>query len=301
MTTWGVVATVKAPEEQLLAFVAHHLALGAARIWLYFDEPDDLAFSRIAKLPRVTATRCTPWFWAFRGGRHNKHQRRQVHCARHAQGKCRLDWLGHLDVDEFLHAPRPVAEILADIPADVPSVRMDSFEAMHDPDLPDDIFTAHQFRGPLRDQHRALLPAVFGSAAPLIQKGSLGHTLGKSFCRPRFRALRLDLHVVLLNKVVLKPPFHPDLRILHFHAHDPDAWSRSLPFRLSHGAYHHPIEVPLKAFLTSADDVAIRQFYQAAMTLTPEMAALLQAHDLLITADLALRSKVERLLAGKLV
>lgn len=300
MVNWGLIATVKAPEEQVLAFVAHHLALGASRIWLYFDDPDDPAFARIAGLPRVTATRCTAWFWAIRGGRPARHQRRQVHCGRDAQRKCRLDWLGHIDVDEFLHASYPMAEVLADIPAEVPSVRMESFEAMHNPNLPDDIFTARQFRGPLRNQHLALHPAIFGPAAALVSKGSLAHTLGKSFCRPRVRGLRLDLHVVFLNKVQLHPPFHPDLCILHFHAQNPVAWRHALPFRLARGAYHHPPERQLQSYLAGASDEELRRFYKATMTLTPEKTALLQAHDRLVTADLTLRAKVDALLAGKI-
>ena len=59
MPSWAVVATVKAAEEKVLAFVAHHLSLGAARIYLYFDDPDDPAHAAVAGLHRVTATRCT--------------------------------------------------------------------------------------------------------------------------------------------------------------------------------------------------------------------------------------------------
>ena len=40
MASWSLVATVKAPEEKVLAFAAHHLSLGANHLWLYFDDPD---------------------------------------------------------------------------------------------------------------------------------------------------------------------------------------------------------------------------------------------------------------------
>jgi hypothetical protein len=300
MPDWGLVATVKTSKEQTLAFVAHHLSLGASRLWIYFDDPNDPAFDLIAHLPRVKAIRCTDWYWAIRGGKAANHRRRQVLNARDAQRKCRLDWLGHIDVDEFLCAFRPVGSVLADIPADVPNVLMDAFEAMHDPDLHDDIFTARQFRGPLRDEHLALHPAIFGAAAPAVRKGNLGHTIGKSFCRPRLKGVTLDLHLALRNKAAIPAPFHPDLRILHFHAHDPADWLRALPFRLSRGAYHHPEERHLQSWLTGASDQDLRQFYDATMTLTPEKAALLQAHGLLVTADLQLRAKVADLLAGRL-
>ena len=40
--SWAVVATVKAPQDKVLACVAHHLSIGAAQVFLYFDDPDDL-------------------------------------------------------------------------------------------------------------------------------------------------------------------------------------------------------------------------------------------------------------------
>ncbi len=45
MPSWGLVATVKAPKEELLAFVAYHLGLGADRLWLhaFLSTADDKA------------------------------------------------------------------------------------------------------------------------------------------------------------------------------------------------------------------------------------------------------------------
>jgi len=285
-----------APEEQVLAFIAHHLALGASRLWLYFDDPDDPVFARAASLPRVTATRCTDWYWAIRGGRADRHQNRQARNARDAQRACKLDWLGHIDVDEFLYAPGPVSNILSSIPANVPNLLMEPFEAMHDPSLPDDIFTARNFRGPLSRHHRPLQPAIFGPAASVIPKGNLGHTIRKSFCRPAVKGISLRLHMVFLNKEQLRASFHPDLRLLHFHAQDPVVWHNSLPFRLQRGAYHWPADIKLKSYLTGASEEIVREFYQATQTLTCEKIAVLQAHDRLITADLGLRAKVQALL-----
>lgn len=299
MPSWGLVATVKAPEEELLAFVAYHLSLGASRLWLYFDDPDDPAYERVAKLPRVTAIRCTNWYWARRGGRRDALYLRQISNALHAQRKCRLDWLGHIDVDEYLYTSRPVAQVLAAMPDKVPNLLMEPFEAMHDPGLPDDIFTARQFRGPLTAPYRALHADIFGRMASAVAKGSLSHIIGKSFCRPQVPGVAIALHDVILNRQKQRTTFHPELRLLHFHAQDPVEWRRMLPFRLARGAYHFEEERQLHAFLSTADDKALQDFYDATMTLTPEKIALLQAHDRLITADLRLRAKVADLLAGR--
>jgi Glycosyl transferase family 2 len=291
---------VKAPEEELLAFIAYHLALGASRIWIYFDDPDDPARARISKLPKVKTTRCTDLHWALRGGRHPKLRNRQIANAVHAQRKCKLDWLCHIDADELLHAPRPVAQILAEVPPEVPNVLMNAFEAIHDPDLPDDILTARHFRGPLGPTVPDVHAAVFGTVADVVAKGNLGHTLGKSFCRVGLPRVFLGLHEVFRDHKAVPSPFHAELRILHFHAHDPVVWRRLLPHRLAKGAYHDDAEKHLRAHLTGASDAAIADFHAQTMTLTPEKLALLERHGLLITADLALRQKVADLLAGRL-
>jgi len=298
MPSWGLVMTVKAPEEQILAFIAHHLSLGASHFWFYFDDPDDPAFARIARLPRVTATRCTNWYWALRGGRPMRQQIVQIRNVRDAQRRCRLDWLGHIDVDEFLHASRPIADMLAEIPADVPNLAMDAFEAMHDPELPDDIFTARHFRATLRNQHTALRPAIFGPMTNYMTRGSISYPHGKSFCRPRAKGASLRVHSVFVNGKRLQTPFHPDLRVLHFHAQDPADWRRALPFRLAKGAYHHPGLEAFRAFIATADEEALTEFYTETMTLTPEKIALLEAHGLLVTADLGLREKVKAFNSG---
>lgn len=296
MVTWGLVATVKAPQEQVLAFIAHHLTLGADRIWICFDDPEDPAFAAVSVLPKVTALRCTDAYWQADGGRHDRHQNRQVRNARHVQRACTLDWLGHIDVDEFIHAPRPVADILAEQPPKSVVRRMDPFEAMHNPDLPDDIFTAVQFRGPLRDEHHGLRAPILQDYAAMLPKGNLSHTAGKCFCRPSAPGVALRLHAVALRGERLAAEPHPELRLLHFHAQDYTAWRRALPFRLERGAYqYHP---DLQAHLTQASDAEIRHFYEVTQILTDKKALLLEQNDRLVTARLGLRAKVAAMLDG---
>ncbi|NJM83295.1 MAG: glycosyltransferase family 2 protein, partial [Tabrizicola sp.] len=173
MVDWGIVSTVRASEDKVMAFVAHHLSLGAARIWLYFDDPDDPAFAAVAALPRVTATLCNSDYWQTNGGRHERHQNRQSRNAKRAQRVCMLPWIAHIDVDEFLWPTRPIGTLLAEQPDKVMIVRMEPFEAMHDPDLPDDIYTARQFRGALNDTDIALRPAVLGLYRAVMPAGML--------------------------------------------------------------------------------------------------------------------------------
>ncbi|MBA3909530.1 MAG: hypothetical protein C0524_06505 [Rhodobacter sp.] len=180
MTSWGLVATVRAPVDHVLAFIAHHLSLGADHLWVCFDDPDDPAFARVEALP----------------------------------------------------------------------------------------------------------------------KGTLSHSAGKSFCRPGVPGIELRLHAVALRGERLEPPPHPDLRLLHFHAQDHDAWRRALPFRLDCGAYQY--NAALQTHLTHAGEAELVRFYQTTQTLTPEYIRLLEAPDRLVTADLGLKPKVRALMAGTL-
>lgn len=288
---WGLVATVKAPPEKLLAFVAWHLDLGATRLWLFFDDPADPAHDLVAAHPQITAIRCDDDHWARLKSRPDRHQNRQSKNAQAAYKGCRLPWIGHIDVDEFLWPAAPVGEILATLPPDQATLRMEPHEAMHDPALPDDIYTARAFRGPLKPRHAHLRVPVLGGYAKVLPEGHLSHTNGKSFFRTGIPGLSPRLHGAFHNGERLPgPPFDPRLRLLHFHAQDRAAWEKALPFRLSRGAYqYHP---DLQALLSAAGPEETAYFYQRTQTLTPDAAAMLRSEGRLIEADLTLRARV---------
>lgn len=294
MVDWGLVTTVKAPPEKVLAFVAHHLSLGCARLWLFFDDPQDEAFDMVADIPQITAVRCDDAFWAAARNRPERHQNRQARNAQSAYRACRLPWIGHIDVDEFLWPSRPVAEILASAPTDQLTLRMEPHEAMHDPALPDDIFTANQFRAPLKPRYAHLRVLALGAYADILPEGHLSHTNGKSFFRTGIPGLSPRLHGAFLNKERLPgPPFDRRLPLLHFHAQDREAWLKALPFRLSRGAYQY--HEALQAHLQNAGPEEISFFYDRTQCLTPDVARLLREEGRLIDATLSLRQLIEAL------
>jgi hypothetical protein len=288
---WGLVCTLKAPVEKVLAFTAHHLSLGAARLWLFFDDPADPALSFVAHQPRITAIPCDDEHWARLKGRPDRHQNRQVKNAQAAWKACRLPWIGHVDVDEFLWPSEPVGGILASVPPDRPTLRMEPFEAMHDPALPDDIFTARTFRGALKPRFSHLRMPVLGTYAALLPEGHLSHTNGKSFFRTGIPGLSPRLHGAFLRGERLQgQTFDPRLPLLHFHAQDREDWLRALPFRLTRGAYQYHAD--LQAHLSAAGPEEIDYFYQRTQTLDADLAAMLRSEGRLIEADLRLRAKV---------
>jgi hypothetical protein len=297
MASWGLVATVKAPEEKVQAFVAHHLSLGAAHIWLYFDDPEDPAHATLARHPRVTATLCDATYWQGKN-RHDRHQNRQARNAREAYRQADVDWLGHIDVDEFVLSTRPVAAVLSEMPARDPVLKLEPFEALHDPALTDDIYTARAFRGSLRSLPPALLLRVLGEDRKIVPEGLFSHRVGKVFFRTGIKGLSPRLHSVMLQGERLATPhWHPDLKLLHFHAQDRQAWLTALPFRLTRGAYQFRAE--LQAYLASADPAEIDHFYSRTQVQAADTADDLLAAGRLILADLGLRQKVRAFLAGE--
>lgn len=296
MATWSLVATVKAPEEKVLAFVAHHLSLGADHLWLYFDDPDQPIPPALADHPRVTATPCDDAHWArFGKARPPQHQNRQSHNARFTYNrKVRSDWLVHIDVDEFLLAPRPVAAILDDTPAGTIAMKLEPFEAMHDPALPDDIYTARAFRGSLRREPWLRRRAVLGPYRNVIRDGMLSHTVGKMIYRTRIPGLVPRLHAIMLDKELVRTPdWQSEIKLLHFHGQDKAAWLAALPFRLTKGAYQFRPE--LQAFLSGASPEDIDKFYHRTQTLPPGLRDKLAQDGRVIIADLGLRQKVQAL------
>lgn len=298
MVDWGICATLKAPADQVLAFAAHHLALGAHHLWLHFDDPDDPAVDLAASLPRTTAVRCDETYWqATVGRRPEKHQNRQARNIQRVCAQTGLPWVAHLDVDEFLVASRPVSDCLARLPPDRMMLRIAPWEALHDPGLPDDVFTARHFRAALRGPSLAAARArLFGPYAPLLPDGVLSHAAGKCFFRTGVRRLEPRIHGAFYARARLPGgDFDPDLALLHFHAQDPARWLASLPFRLTRGAYQ--FNPPLQQFLATADTESRAAFYARVQHASPDTLAILADLGILRAELLTLRARIAALTA----
>ena len=280
----------------MLAFVAHHLGLGADHIWLHFDDPDDPALATAARLPRTTAIACDDAYWqATCKRRPDAHQNRQSRNLQRVYAAKPLPWIAHIDHDEFLLPSRPIAEILDGLSPDQPLLRIAPFEALHDPALPDDIFTARHFRGALRGtEHAQNRDLVFGPAARLLPEGMLSHAAGKCIFRTGIPRLTPQIHGAFRDKQRVRGgAFHPDIALLHFHAHDREGWLNKLDFRLRHGGYRARPE--MVAWLLAASAEERRTFYDTVQAPSPDRLALLGRLGVLRTETLGLRDKVAHL------
>jgi len=302
MASWDIVSTMKAPEEKVLAFAAHHLSLGADHLWLFFDDPDQPIPQPLIGHPRVTVTPCDEAHWVrVIRKRPPQHQNRQTHNSRLVYRELvTSDWIAHIDVDEFILAPsRPIAAILDDTPSDTIAMKMEPFEAMHDPLLPDDIYTSREFRGALRHEHWPRRRAALGVYRKVIRDGMLSHTIGKVIYRTRIPGMLPRLHAVMVDKVfVPTPDWQPEMKLLHFHSQDRAAWEAALPFRMTRGAYQFRPE--LQAFLAEATAEQIDKFYRRTQMMSVDLRDELAKVGRVIIADLGLRAKVEALRDGRL-
>lgn len=293
---WGVCCTAKATLAQILAFVAWHRHLGAAHIWVHLDDADAVSANVLNQLDNVTAVICDDAYWAERGSRPKAQEQRQSYNFRRIYGATDLPVLAHVDVDEYLYPSRPIGDILEDWDKVDPFLRAAPAEALHDPTLKDDIFTARQFRRAFaRGTSDARKAAVLGDYAPLLPYNMLSHRAGKSLFRTGVEGLVPRLHAGSMGKDAkpLSVLVHPDIVVLHFHAQDPVAWRAALPHRVTHGAYR--FNEPLAAYLGGASEAEIDAFHDATQTATPELIAALKAEGLLIEADLGLSAKVAEL------
>ncbi|MCE0504253.1 glycosyltransferase family 2 protein [Roseivivax sp. GX 12232] len=310
MTRWGLVTTLKAPLPRALEFAAWHLELGAARLHLYLDDGDPEAARALSAHPRIRVTETGPDYWQSKGGRPERHQNRQCRNARHANNRAGdLDWLAHVDVDEFLLPGGPegsVAETLAALPHSALCARMRPVEALAPTGAPG---TTRLFKDFHLDQARrqAAAERVFGPWARHLSGGFLSHVAGKLFFRAGTKGLQIRIHNVILEgqqnpgEVPL-----PSLRLGHFHAASWAEFEAAYAFRRDAGSYRAELNpqargrdaLNLHALFARIEGEggrpALRRFYEEVATASPELTSRLAAEGLLLSREMDLKALVAR-------
>ncbi len=220
--TWGIVSTIKAPAKDTLNFAAYHLGLGAHRVHIYLDEDNPQAFQALKAHPKCRVTVCDEGYWRRRNGRPDKHQPRQsanaTHCYRR---RPQVNWLAHVDVDEFIWPFSPLADQLASIPDSALSARVRPIEALApDPESlpsPGRIWckgvTRH--RGTRSTQTAEIFP-TYGAH---LNGGFLSHVAGKVFVRTGLDKISLRIHNAFEAGKVDDNPYELSGTLLcHLHA-----------------------------------------------------------------------------------
>ncbi len=303
--TWGLVSTIKAPAEAILNFAAHHLDIGARHIHIFLDEDCPKARKALRGHPRCTVTVTDDAYWARRRRRPDTHQARQsVNATRAYRGQPGVDWLGHIDVDEFLSPAIPLARQLGALPADARTARVRPVEALAP--APGDAdagwFKAcHPRQAPRNAQTRDVYP-TFGAR---LNGGFLSHVAGKIFVRTGLQGISLRIHNAFdADGRIENLHDLAQTQLCHFHAPSWEAWQRAYRYRLAHGSYREGLDgapslpVTMNTLLTRIENEggedALRAFYGEVCTATPALRARLEAHGLLHRIDLDLNAKRAR-------
>jgi hypothetical protein len=309
---WGLVATIRAPAEAVLNFAAHHLDLGAHRLFIYLDDDNRAAYDALKAHPKCRPTLTDDAYWRRLGiKRRVKHQARQFENARHAYARADdVEWLTHIDVDELLWPQTDLAAQLAGLPDDCYCARIRPVEALA-PQGPGDI-THFKACAPDRPTRRRQALAVFGGFGAVPNGGFLSHVAGKMIYRTGIPGLKVQIHNVFLGEQT-NPGERalPQTELLHLHAPTWEAFRRALDFRLEKGSYRAELKpnAPreeggmnmhdmLNALIDEGGEDMLRRFFREVCTATPELRARLAEYGLLRSHALALDAKRARHFPG---
>ncbi|APX11744.1 glycosyltransferase family 2 protein [Tateyamaria omphalii] len=294
---WGIVSTVKAPLRKVADFIAYHLALGAHRIHIHLDVPDAALADRLAH-PKVRFTQCDNAYWQGKPNRaRSTHQMRQVFNATRMYRITKLDWLAHLDVDEFILTPKPMTELLAAVDPNCPFVAMQPVEMMNCSTDP------RHFK---RFAPEHLLATIYPNFGTHIEGGFISTESPKIVARPGLPDVRLGIHALRhFGDFVPGGGSLPGVELGHAHAPDFATFQRHMTYRLAKGSYHdregrtNPKGRLIRALMDDPDQTALRRFHTEMCAPTPARLDLLAALEMLRTERLDLDAKVARFF-GKL-
>lgn len=305
MTTWGISATIKAPTREILQFAAYHLEAGAQRLYLYLDDDNTEAFALLKAHPKIRPVLCDDTRW--KGKRPKKHQVRQTRNATHAyRRRIDVDWIIHMDVDEFLVAERPIADILAALPDAQQIARIRPMEQLAGDGSS---FKAFVPNGPDRNRIVAELYPTFG---PYIKGGFLSHLAGKVFVRSGLDDIRVQIHNVFQNDQLLPGPEDTEgIELAHCHAKTWEDWLSTYRYRLQSGSYRADLAPNrprdqgglsmhqlFNNIESESGEAGLRAFFDEVCTDTPVLREKLAQHGLLRQARLDLNTTIPKHFPG---
>lgn len=305
MTTWGIVSTILAPPRDVLNFVAYHLELGAHRIYILLDAENEQAFKPLKAHPKVRVQTCDEDWWKKRNrSRPKQHQTRQTANATQVYNrKSEVDWLAHIDVDEFLVSARPIAELLDQVPPATHVARVRPMELLADGD--GTAFKGYIAPGPTREK---IVDQLFPTYGRYLRAGFLSHVGGKIFVRTGQPDITLRIHKAFSGDEELRPAFElTQADLAHCHAKSWDEWYVRFGYRLEHGAYRARLDPTrtgkpgamslneLFNFLQNEGGIeSLRAFHDEVAADSPFLRGKLEEHGLLRIVDLDLNSAFKK-------
>ena len=307
-TRWGISATIKAPVSEILNFAAYHLELGAHRLYIYLDDDNPTAFAALKAHPKIRVIQCDENYWRKHAGQRPKmHQPRQTKNATHAYNRhAEVDWLIHMDVDEFLWPDSNLCGHLNLIEADVMSARARPQEILSGGGVNYKGFIAAD------GNRQTITNRLYPHFGKFTNGGFLSHLSGKLFVRTGLDNLTVKIHHVFQDTGQDKPitPKCAELHgvaLCHNHAETWQDWIATYRFRLEQGSYRSelaPNRPPDQGGMSMHDlfkkiefeqgPDGLRNFFDEVCADTPELRDRLAQEGLLRTCDLQLEAKRQK-------
>lgn len=296
---WGIVSTIRAPLRDIARFAAFHLDIGTAQVHIYLDAPDLQTAEFFAGHPAVRITQCDENYWSAKPKKaRSTHQLRQAFNASRCYRNTRLDWLAHMDVDEFLLSPDPIAQLLAKAPADAAFARVRPAEMLAQPDP----WTGPSYFKLTRQEvgvAKSAICEIYPEFGPHVPDGFISYVGGKNIARTGLANIRLGIHS-LSHKGAHVSNGHvlTTAHIGHAHAPSWNVFRRHMGFRMSKGSYRRKPNESMKlgdvldVIASQEGEAGLRRFFDELCAASPGLLARLRAHQMLLTARLDLDEKV---------
>jgi len=305
---WGIVSTIRAPLGDIARFAAFHLDLGAAEVNVFLDVPDPNTAAYFASHAKVKITLCDDAYWASKPKKaRSSHQLRQAFNASRCYRHTRLDWLAHIDVDEFLLSPDPIAQTLADTPSDAAFARIRPAELLAQPD-PWSGLSHFKLTRQEVGLSKSQIIDFYPEFGPYIGDGFLSYTGGKNIARTGLPNIRLGIHHLFRRSTrehsrparVTNGHILTNAHIGHAHAPSWEVFRQHVDYRMSNGSYQHKspeimkLHDVLSVIIDDQGDVGLRRFFDEINAASPALLASLSAHGMLLAARLDLDEKRDR-------
>lgn len=294
---WGTVTLTNAPLPRIAAFAAHHLSLGAAQVTIYLDSPDRQTIDFLSRNPKVQVIACDEDWWAGqKKPRMKAHQMRQAWIATQCYNATDLDWLAHVDVDEFLLPDAALNDLLAATPPDQAALLIPPVEMLAG-SMPEMFKTTPRMAG----HDKTALTQVYPTFGGHLRGGFVSHLEGKLIARTGIPGLRMGLHTLshdgapVGNRMRVK-----DILLGHAHAPDWETFRAHLDFRLTRGSYRKAdpeafkLRDVLDFLIETEGEPGLRSFFDEVCAATPTLVERLRARGMLIERPLTLDAAVAR-------
>lgn len=299
---WGVVATVSEPAALVITFVAACIARGASEVQIYLDTPQPALEAALAGVGVCVLTRCDSHYWrAAPEGRPWAPSDRQRYNLQRAYDASRMDWLLHIDADEFLSASGTVLHALAEMPPETLVTQVPVAERVYlaagDPEF---IFDG-VFRLPNGAAIQAEVDAIDGDAAQFLRQGMTSYPSSKAFFRVG-HGLQVDIHSAR-NVTAAQVGLLQGWRLFHFDGLTQQNWIEKKRRILAQqpGWMHFAAARRAQLAQVAAADATpggLAALYLSLKQLSPERASALRALGLITGGDLDLRADLAAVFSG---